>query len=789
MKKQAKLLFLLIVMIVGTFALANKTVFFAADATYVEGTITQDTIWTLTDSPFVVSKNVTIRPSATLTIEPGVEVRFGGYFSISVEGRLNAIGTQNKNITFTSNKAQPTAGDWGTINFTGTAQSILAYCVLKYATNGTTIENSDVEIRNSEISIGSKNGIVLINTKAKVLNSEIRDNLNSGIYSTGNNQATIQDNTIKANANGVLLTGVSTSGVNITQNKVLSNTQSGINLNATTYSNIVILYNILSANNKGFLVSGQGSTYITNNSISYNTVGIFYQKPVDYLVYWVHEARWNDIYGNQLGMDVSTNFKVTVDAEYNYWGNESGPYHAMLNPAGKGNPVGGNGESLDFIFFLTAPIGYINQRPVARLLTDKNLVPPDIIVTFIATNSSDDRNVNQYLYDFGDGTNSGWTTLSIFTHKYSSTGTYYASVTAKDDFDVVSTNAAVVTISVEVRTPFNVTLTLRHDTVASERQTPVTVYTAIGAAPVANASITLFSIKRGSFTPLYGLTNSTGYFTTSFTAPNVTQETFVRITARASKSGYADGSDCKYARVLPLLSVQVTVDPSAIKSEANSHAIVHVTCNSNPISDTAVKISSTNGSLSPETGHTDLKGDLAFNFTAPQALTQINITITATATKSGYFENEGQTNITVNPRVLVVQVTASQATMEPEATTLMTVHVTEDSSPVAGANVTLSSNLGGNFSATAGNTDSNGNFTFFFTAPKTTTQVNITISASATKSRYVDGANQTEITVNPPPGVVAGLPLTTILLIVIPIIIVAVVLVLIKMKIIVISFE
>jgi len=805
MKKQWKLFSLLVVTILGTFLLTNKMVFFAANATYVEGPITQDTVWTLVDSPFVISKNITIYPTAKLTIEPGVKVKFGGSFSIFVEGSLYAVGTQNDNITFTSNKDQPEAGDWGTIKFNGTAPSTLAYCVIKHATNGTTIENSTVEIKNTEISTcsqngatisngtvtiqdntiseNSQNGIWINNSVVDAQNNAISGNVESGIYVTGASQVTIQSNTIGTNENGVFLTGNSTITASITRNTVLSNTESGIYLDMNNYANIVILYNVLSANDNGFYVSGRTSTQITNNSISYNTVGIYYKNAS-------HTAHWNDIYGNDLGMDVASNNTVTVDAEYNYWGDESGPYHISLNPAGKGNPVGGNGYSLDFIFFLTAPIGYINQRPMARLLTDKNLVPPNQVVTFIATNSSDDRHVDQYLYNFGDGANSSWTTLSIFVHKYSSAGTYTATVTVRDDFDVPSINVASAGITVEALTPIDVSLTLGNSKIFSEGQVSVIVRASVGASPTANANIKLVSIAHGgSYILPSGSTNSTGYFTAIFTAPKVTEQTNVRIIATASNNDYADGSDYKYLQVLPLLTVQVTTDPTAIKSEATSRVNIYITHNANPISDVAVRISSNNGSFSAETGYTDLNGDLVFNFTAPQTLTQINVSITATATKSGYFESQGQTNITVNPRVLTVQVTASPAAIEPEATSSMIVHVTDDTSPVEGANVTVSSDLGGSFSVSAGNTDSNGNFTLVFTAPKATTQVNATITATATKSGYVSGEKQTIITVNPVPGVVAGLPLTTILLILIPIIVVAIVAVLIKMKIIVISRE
>jgi len=781
MKKQLKLLSLLLVIIVGTFAFANQIIFHSVNATYVEGTITQDTVWTLVDSPFVVSKNITVRQNVRLTIEPGVEVMFGGPFSIFVEGSLYAVGTQNDDITFTSNKDQPQTGDWGTIKFNGTAQATLAYCVIKYATNGTTIENGNVEIRNSKISTCSKYGVSILGGTVRIQNNEISDNLKSGIYVKGASQVTIQDNTIKANEDGILLTGNVAITANINQNKMQSNTQSGIYIDVNNYGNIAILYNTLSANSKGFYVSGRTSTQITNNSISYNTVGIYYKNAS-------HTARWNDIYGNDLGMNVASDDTVTVDAEYNYWGDESGPYHAALNPAGKGNPVGGNGKSIDFIFFLTAPIGYINQRPVARLLSDKRLVPPNQIVMFFGTTSSDDKRVDKFFFDFGDGSNSGWITLSIFEHKYLVNGTFQANLRVMDDFGVISNNVANMQITVQALNPLEVSLTLSRSNISSEGQVSIVAQAKIGTSPVGGANITLLAIAGGSFTPQYGLTNSAGYFTATFTAPSATEETYVRIIATASKSDYADGSDYKYMLVLPLLTVEVVADPDAIKSEATSYVTVHVTHNANPISNVTVRISSNNGSFSAETGYTDLNGDLGFNFTAPQTLAQINVSVTAIAIKSGYFESQGQTNITVNPRVLVVQITASPVTIESEATSVITVHVTEDASPVEGANVTVSSNLG-NFSATTGNTDSEGNFTLVFTAPTTTTQVNATITASATKSGYLSGEQQTEIIVNPTSGAEAGLPWTTILLILIPIIVVIIVAVLIKAKIIVITRE
>ena len=52
--------------------------------TSVDGTITQDTIWTSNQSPYIVTGDMTVNPFVTLTIQPGVEVRFAGNNSLLI---------------------------------------------------------------------------------------------------------------------------------------------------------------------------------------------------------------------------------------------------------------------------------------------------------------------------------------------------------------------------------------------------------------------------------------------------------------------------------------------------------------------------------------------------------------------------------------------------------------------------------------------------------------------------------------------------------------------------------
>jgi hypothetical protein len=743
-KKQVNSFVLLAMITATVVTFTNSFLLPVARATYVEGFITQNTVWTLVDSPFVVSQNVTVSSNATLTIEPGVEVRFGGDFSLIISGRLLANGTQDSLITFTSNKYQPGAGDWGTIEFNGTQPSLLAYCSITYATNGITAEHSNVEVKNSVISYSVQYGISIVNSTALIQDDEITSNLVSGIYASGNvtNSVAILNNTISSNVNGILLDGTNSSGVNISNNIVLSNNQSGIQLNADAYKNLIILYNNILANGMGFFISGQANqTYITNNSISYNNIGFLYAGGQD------HEAHWNDIYSNVVGMGVSASATTTmiVNATYNYWGDSSGPYHVSLNPAGKGNPVKGNGWNLIFIFFLTEPISYVNQRPTARLWADKTIVPLNQPVTFIGTLSSDDGRVDKYFFDFGDGQNSGWTTLSIFVHNYTSTGYYTATLKVMDDFGAISNMATVGITCVEGLAPLTVSLIPSSSAIGSGEQLSVSALLTSATSAVANASVTFYP-TGGDMTSSSGLTNSTGYFTTTFLAPNVAQTTNIRMTVSGSMAGYWDSSDYKYLTIVPILSVQLTANPESIMTEKSSNATAYVTSNGTPVSGATVNMSSTNGSFAQGTGVTNDQGICTLNFTAPLTETPLIVNITATATESGYIPSQGQTSLTIEPKWLLVQVDVAP-TVTSEMASNVTVKVTYNSKPISGATVVLSSNMGGSFVPANGTTNATGLCKFTFTAPQVMTPSNVTITTTASEAGYAENVTQTRLTV------------------------------------------
>ena len=59
----------------------------------VSGTISTNTVWTASPDPiYHVIGNVNVNPGVTLTIEPGVTVKFGLFTQLQVQGNLQAIG-------------------------------------------------------------------------------------------------------------------------------------------------------------------------------------------------------------------------------------------------------------------------------------------------------------------------------------------------------------------------------------------------------------------------------------------------------------------------------------------------------------------------------------------------------------------------------------------------------------------------------------------------------------------------------------------------------------------------
>jgi Right handed beta helix region/PKD domain len=743
MKKQLILSIILFMIFVSSFSVVLKTPS-AVHATYVEGTITKDTIWTLIDSPFILSNDMTIDPTATLTIEPGVQVRFGGSFSITVNGAIVANGTEERMILFTTN--DPSQQDaWQTILIRGSQPSLFINCIVEGALNGTTVEGGVADIEKCTFRSNFDNGVVVHSGTLFLQDSDITNNTGNGITVGGGDQVNVQKNTIGMNRVGIVLSGAPAGTISIFQNEISRNTEAGLVVEALTFANTIVSENNVTSNGYGLSVTTDTNTYFSRNYFSNNTVGLHYSGN------GFHVATFNDIFENSVALNIEPTGTVFVNAAHNFWGDNSGPQHKSLNPYAKGNSIESDERDFDFLPFLAHSFTYNNAAPSAALWTDKVLVAPYQTVTFIGTDSSDDGNVWNYFFDFNDGANSGWTPLTLANHSYSSTGTYVTSLTVEDD---VGAQSAPVTTSITVAdlTPLQTSVAVNNSTIPFNGESTVTVYVSTAAGSVANADITLFAVRGGTFEPQFGVTDENGYFTAKFTAPNVTMATDVRIIARASMTNYADGSDYKYVRVLPPLKIEVTPVVTSVWSEETVTFNVETTNPlGEPVQGVNLAFSSTEGNLSATTEITDINGEATFFYTAPLILSQTNVTLTIAARRSEYADTESQTYISIEPKILFLDIKATPNQVFSEDSPTIEVYVSFNRTAISGAAVSVASDAGGNFSATDKVTDSSGIVRFTYTVPLTSVAegINANVTATASKAGFLNAENEITVIVKP----------------------------------------
>lgn len=82
----------------------------------VSDDVSDDTVWTLAESPYEVTTDIEIEAGATLTIEPGTVIQFAPDARLTVEGRILAEGLPDRRIVF----ERAGEGAWDGLKFEGT---------------------------------------------------------------------------------------------------------------------------------------------------------------------------------------------------------------------------------------------------------------------------------------------------------------------------------------------------------------------------------------------------------------------------------------------------------------------------------------------------------------------------------------------------------------------------------------------------------------------------------------------------------------------------------------------
>ena len=293
--------------IVGALLLAT-TPGLRAD-TQVGGPILTDTTWGLAGSPYVVTVaaggSIVVGGDATLTIEPGVEVRFEPELALLVgwsawgPGTLVARGTEQSPILFTSDQPDPAPGDWSRIVFldlatdatfdgSGNYQAgcILEHVVVEYAGSGDSaaisVEQSAPYLSYCEVRENLKRGMAVYSAPPlRIENCYVHDNQDGGMYFQETSDNTLTGNTISGNSasdgGGIYFwysDSNTLSGNMITGNNAAQSAGGGIVFHysaSNTLTGNMISGNSANESAGGIFFYYSGSNALTDNTISGNS--------------------------------------------------------------------------------------------------------------------------------------------------------------------------------------------------------------------------------------------------------------------------------------------------------------------------------------------------------------------------------------------------------------------------------------------------------------------------------------------------------------------------------------
>ncbi|TAL18393.1 hypothetical protein EPN96_01085, partial [bacterium] len=204
---------------------------YKCNATDVSGVISSNATWTKANSPYIVKGNVSVYKSGslvTLTIEPGVEVRFVsgtgltfGSTSASYYGRLIADGTPEEPIIFTSASINPAPGEWGPITFNNLYQS--------NPLHGSSIKNAGISYGNQSGYWGSIN--VQNNALLNLENVTVENAIADGMSIHDGGKATVTNCTFSQNAaDGIEV--ITPSTLTVSGSRFLNNGGAGLDMQA-----------------------------------------------------------------------------------------------------------------------------------------------------------------------------------------------------------------------------------------------------------------------------------------------------------------------------------------------------------------------------------------------------------------------------------------------------------------------------------------------------------------------------------------------------------------------------
>jgi len=244
----------------------------------IGGTITSSALWNH-GNPYKILGNININNYITLTLSPGSVMKFDGDYYLKVYGTLNANGTLEDRITFSSYQTSPANGDWRYIYFYhADGANILNYCDIYYggSNNGNIFMegSANVTISNCNIKYSATNGIHMYATSPDIFNCSFSNNSSHGIYTNNDSNPLITNCTLSTNDGHGIYANTATSDFDLTGGNITNNGGAAVRLSANA---VDLMDNVtISGNNPDEIqVLGENLTSDAqwNHNLPYRVIG------------------------------------------------------------------------------------------------------------------------------------------------------------------------------------------------------------------------------------------------------------------------------------------------------------------------------------------------------------------------------------------------------------------------------------------------------------------------------------------------------------------------------------
>lgn len=310
----------------------NKYSVFTSERSLNPGTVSSNTTWS---GSFTVRLNITIENGAVLTIDPGSNILFDDDIIITANnGYIDAFGTSQSPITFSSNNINQQKGDWFGIKIDGQA-IYWDYCNIEYATYGLLLLNdayfggSFLNFKHNSRGINASHSLPPEIYECLFEDNSIGIFLNGCSSSQNWNYAPIHNNTFIDNNYGVLAFYESST---LSENTFIDNSRAMqfshsnpvLNKNVIDSSSSTGIYVYSSSNPAAYyreeadfggynIITNNGFNGVKNTGSCLTELG-FYDFIFDH-------GGYNQIYGNT-DYEVYNSNTEYIYAKLNWWGQD-----------------------------------------------------------------------------------------------------------------------------------------------------------------------------------------------------------------------------------------------------------------------------------------------------------------------------------------------------------------------------------------------------------------------------------------------------------------------------------